>query len=87
MTTNKPVGDASAEVAVSGIAVRTNLKNLVLISSLMHFDQHKVTYDAQNNRVDTFYSLTLNNYKKNIFKMRISGIINSILGNKSKYRI
>ena len=34
-----------------------------------------------------FYSLTLNNYKKNIFKMRISGIINSILGNKSKYRI
>ena len=34
-----------------------------------------------------FYLLTLNNYKKNIFKMRISGIINSILGNKSKYRI
>ena len=34
-----------------------------------------------------FYSLTLNNYKKNIFKMRISGILNSILGNKSKYRI
>ena len=34
-----------------------------------------------------FYSLTLNNYKKNIFMMRISGIINSILGNKSKYRI
>ena len=34
-----------------------------------------------------FYSLTLNNFKKNIFKMRISGIINSILGNKSKYRI
>ena len=34
-----------------------------------------------------FYSLTLNNYKKNIFKMRISGIVNSILGNKSKYRI
>ena len=34
-----------------------------------------------------FYSITLNNYKKNIFKMRISGIINSILGNKSKYRI
>ena len=34
-----------------------------------------------------FYSLTLNNYKKNIFKMRIFGIINSILGNKSKYRI
>jgi len=34
-----------------------------------------------------FYSLTLNNYKRNIFKMRISGIINSILGNKSKYRI
>ena len=39
---------------------RTNLKNLVLISSLMHFDQHKVTYDSQNNRVDKFYSLTLN---------------------------
>ena len=34
-----------------------------------------------------FYSLTLNNYKKNIFKMRISGILNSILGNKSKFRI
>ncbi len=34
-----------------------------------------------------FYSITLNNYKKNIFKMRISGILNSILGNKSKYRI
>ncbi len=34
-----------------------------------------------------FYSLTLNNYKKNIFRMRISGILNSILGNKSKYRI
>ena len=34
-----------------------------------------------------FYSLTLNSYKKIIFKMRISGIINSILGNKSKYRI
>jgi len=34
-----------------------------------------------------FYLLTLNNYKKNIFKMRISGILNSILGNKSKYRI
>ncbi len=34
-----------------------------------------------------FYSLTLNNYKKKIFKMRISGIINSFLGNKSKYRI
>lgn len=39
---------------------KTNLKNLVLISSLMHFDQHKVTYDDQNNRVDNFYSLTLN---------------------------
>ena len=38
---------------------KTNLKNLVLISSLLHFDQHKVTYDSQNNRVDTFYSLTL----------------------------
>jgi len=34
-----------------------------------------------------FYLLTLNNYKKNIFKMRISGIINSILGNKSKHRL
>ena len=39
---------------------KTNLKNLVLISSLMHFDQHKVTYDNANDRVDTFYSLTLN---------------------------
>lgn len=38
----------------------TNLKNLVLISSLLHFDQHKVTYNQANERVDTFYSISLN---------------------------
>ena len=38
----------------------TNLKNLVLVSSLLHFDQHKVTYNQANERVDTFYSISLN---------------------------
>ena len=37
-----------------------NIKNLVLISSLLHFDQHKLTFTDQNERIDTFYSIELN---------------------------
>jgi hypothetical protein len=33
-----------------------------------------------------FYSLTLKNSKKLIYKARISGLFNSIIGNKSWYR-
>lgn len=39
---------------------KTNLKNLVLISSLLHFDQHRVSYNDQNERQDTFYAINLN---------------------------
>lgn len=37
-----------------------NIKNLVLISSLLHFDQHKLTFNDANDRIDTFYALGLN---------------------------
>lgn len=37
-----------------------NIKNLVLISSLLHFDQHKLTFSDANDRIDTFYALGLN---------------------------
>ena len=33
-----------------------------------------------------FYLFTLNNYKKKIYQMRLSGLVNSILGKKSFYR-
>lgn len=39
---------------------KTNLKNLILISSLLHFDQHKVSFSQANDRIDTFYALSLN---------------------------
>ena len=34
-----------------------------------------------------YYLITLNPHKKKIYKMRISGLVNSIIGNKSYYRL
>ena len=34
-----------------------------------------------------FYLITFNHHKKKIYQMRISGLINSILGNKSYFRL
>lgn len=39
---------------------KNNLKNLILLSSLFHFDQHKVTFTNLNERIDNFYALSLN---------------------------
>ena len=33
-----------------------------------------------------FYLITLNNYKRKIYQMRLSGLFNSMIGNKSFYR-
>ena len=33
-----------------------------------------------------YYSITFNNYKRKIYKMRLSGLFNSMIGNKSYYR-
>ena len=56
-----------------------------------HYGYLVATFKILNNLLSAkvkfiFYLITLNNYKRKIYQMRLSGLFNSMIGNKSFYR-
>ena len=56
-----------------------------------HYGYLNATYKILSNLLSAkikffYYLITFNNYKRKIYQMRISGLINSMIGKKSFYR-
>jgi len=56
-----------------------------------HYGYFVATLKIFNNLISAkikffYYLITFNNYKKKIYQMRLSGLLNSMLGKKSFYR-
>ena len=56
-----------------------------------HYGYFAATIKIFNNLISAkikffYYLITFNNYKKKIYQMRLSGLLNSMVGKKSFYR-
>ena len=56
-----------------------------------HYGYFNATYKVFKNFISAYlkffyYLITLNNYRRKIYQMRLSGLLNSMIGKKSFYR-